>query len=247
VEEQENFKFGKIIAILLFVLIVAILLFRLGEVPCGLHVDEAGLAYDAISLVKSGVDRYLYTHPLYFINFGGGQSALYTYLATIVIKLFGFSITNIRIPAVILSLVSAFLFSLSIKREKGQIPALISLFLFLVLPFSIMHSRWALECYLLFPMLIISCFFLKLSFDKKRWYLFFIAGIFFGITLYTYAMSYLILPLFLAILFLYAIFTKQIKISNLFAFGIPLFILTVPLLLMLAINNGLIDEIRLNW
>lgn len=246
-KEQEiliSKKVEKIFVIVFFFLFSFLLFFHLGSTPYGLHVDEAGMAYDAISLAKYGVDRFLYHNPVYFINFGGGQNALYTYLAAIVVKLFGFSIFNIRIPAVFLSLLSFLFFSRLLRQEKGVCASLISLFLFCVLPFSIMHSRWSLESYLFFPMLIFSTYFLWQAWNKKKNLFFLLAGISFGITLYTYAISYLILPFFLGILLLYGLFTKQITWKQLFLLGVPLFFLALPLMLMLAVQNGFLSEIK---
>ena len=62
------------------ILIIAIFtrLYRIDELPQGIHVDEAGIAYDAYCFANYGVDRYLNKMPVYMINFGLGQSALYT-------------------------------------------------------------------------------------------------------------------------------------------------------------------------
>ena len=59
------------------------------DIPYGIHIDEAGMGYDAWSLQKYHVDRWLNHFPVYLINFGGGQSALYAYLCAMFIKLFG--------------------------------------------------------------------------------------------------------------------------------------------------------------
>ena len=242
--EKKVDKVYKGIILFLTGLFVFLLTFNLGNIPNGLHVDEAGMAYDALNLSRYGVDRFLYQNPVYFINFGGGQNALYTYLASIVIDILGFSVENIRLPAILLSFISAYCFVSMMKKEKGKLSGVITLFLLVCLPFSIMHSRWGLESYLLFPMIIISCYFLyqALTKHKKRWFIF--SGISFGLTLYTYAVSYLILPIFLAIVLLYGLYSKKIKWSECFLLGIPLFILALPLILMLAVNNGLINEIK---
>ena len=55
-------------------------LYRITSVPFGLNIDEAGSCYDAWSLAHFGVDRYLNSFPVYFSNFGSGQSALFVYL-----------------------------------------------------------------------------------------------------------------------------------------------------------------------
>lgn len=243
----ESFPLSKtteiIIAGILGICLVIVLSFRLGAVPAGLHVDEAGMAYDALSLAKHGTDRFGYHHPAYLINFGGGQNALYTYLASIVVRILGFSIFAIRIPALILALAAAAVFYFLMRRVKGPVFALIGLALFVVLPFSIMHSRWGLESYLFFPLSIMSIAALWLAFKEHKIWQFVLAGVAFGITLYTYAVSYLILPAFLAALMIYALYTKRLKLAELFAFAIPLGLLAVPLILMLAINQGIIPEI----
>ena len=100
-EKESEFvkKYGNIIFVIIFVMSFLLLTYKIGKNPHGLHVDEAGALYDAICLSKYGVDRYLYKLPVYFVNFGGGQNALYTYLAAICIKLFGVSATIFRLPA----------------------------------------------------------------------------------------------------------------------------------------------------
>ena len=61
--------------------------------------------HDAYCIANYGTDRYGNSNPVYMINYGGGQSALYTYLAAILIKVFGYSLTVIRIPALVFSII----------------------------------------------------------------------------------------------------------------------------------------------
>ena len=70
----------------------------------GINVDEAGTMYDAYTIANYGTDRFGNAYPVYFINYGGGQSALYTYLSAILIKICGFSLTVVRLPALIFSI-----------------------------------------------------------------------------------------------------------------------------------------------
>ena len=242
-DETRDYKYYSVSVLILSCALVFLLTYGLGSIPNGLHVDVAGMAYDALNLSVYNVDRFLYPNPVYFINFGGGQNALYTYLASFVIRILGSSVTTLRLPAVFLSFLAAFCFVLMAKKAHGKYFSVIVLFLLCVLPFSIMHSRWSLESYLLFPMSIISCFCLFWAFlkHKKRWFI--LAGISFGLTLYTYAVSYLILPIFLAIVFLYSLINKKVTWSECFCFAIPLGILALPLILMLLVNNGIIPEI----
>ena len=76
-------------------------LWKLASLPYGLHVDEAAMAYDARCLAEHGYDRHLKSWPLYLSNFGTGQSSLYAFLCVPFIKIFGYSVFIIRMPAVI--------------------------------------------------------------------------------------------------------------------------------------------------
>ena len=64
---------------------------RITTLPSGVHIDEAGMAYDAWCLSQYGVDRYFKSYPLLLTNFGGGgQSALCIYTTALLFRLFGF-------------------------------------------------------------------------------------------------------------------------------------------------------------
>src|SRR5699024_8620489 len=101
--------------------------------------------YDAMSLSKYGVDRYLYSFPVYLINFGGGQNALSTYLVTILFKIFDNNLFVLRLPAAIIGIISVVCTFKILKNNKNSLVGLIGAFLMLIMPFFIMKSRWGLE------------------------------------------------------------------------------------------------------
>lgn len=89
-----------------FLLAVIVRMYKISDIPYGIHIDEAGMCYDAWSLQKYHVDRWLNSFPVYLINFGDGQSSLYAYLCAIMIKVFGKGEWNIiwmRMPGVLIS------------------------------------------------------------------------------------------------------------------------------------------------
>ena len=229
----------------LFIVFASLIFYRLDEVPIPYHADEAGAVYDGLCLAKYHCDRFGVRFPVYFMNFGThGSSALYGYSAALMFSLFGYSITAARMPAVLLSLISALTMTLTVRRSKGSMASVLTMLLFCLLPFSIMHSRWGLDAFLLFPMMIISCavFYRAVISEKTGFY--FVSGIVFGLTLYSYSVSYILVPAILGINFLLLIMIHKIKWKNLFAMGIPLFLMAVPLMMMMAVNNGLLPEIR---
>lgn len=231
----------KILFIIILVIAIFIRTYRVQEIPHGLNVDEAGMAYDAYCLANYKTDRYLNHLPVYLINFGGGQSALYAYITSIFIKIIGFSIFTIRLPAIILGILAIIASYFMVKDKMGEKFALTFMALITICPWHIMSSRWGLDCNLLAPMSIISIFLLLRS---KNTLGYIIAGISFGITLYTYALSYIILPIFLAISLIYMLYTKKIKFKNIIIMGIPIFIFSIPLILMILVNNGIIEPIN---
>ena len=229
----------------LFAVFTILIIIRVTEIPVPFNVDEAGTAYDAWCIANFHCDRFLYHFPVYFINYGGhGSSGLYTYLAAAMIKIFGYSVISVRLPAILLSLASALAMTLTVRKELGNTASVITMLFFCILPFSFMHSRWGLDAYLLFPMMIFSVtvFYYAVQSEKARW--FFLSGIVFGLTLYSYSVSFMLVPALLGISLIYLLIIRKVTWKNIIALGIPLFLLAVPLMLMLAINNGLIGEIR---
>lgn len=155
------------------------------------------MAYDALSLSQYGVDRYLNRFPAYLINYGGGQSAMYAYLSAILIKIFGYSINIIRTPAVILRLLIFISGLFIMKNENNKLKTFSFLFLLTISPYFIMQSRWGLDCNLMVGFLTISVCLLIQAITKNNIKLLFISGLLFGLTLYTYALSYIIVPILL--------------------------------------------------
>ena len=130
----------------LFFVVLSILLitrlYKIESVPYGLHVDEAGMAYDAWSIAHYGVDRYLNSFPVYFINYGGGQSVLYGYLSAILINIYGLSIYTIRLPGIILSVLTGVIgFKITEKVFRSFYFGLLFLFVFTITPYFIMQSK----------------------------------------------------------------------------------------------------------
>ncbi len=241
-ELVKKFKLNIICIILILALSIFLRVYKLDQIPDGVNVDEAGMAYDAFCLANFRVDRALNKLPVYFVNFGGGQSILYGYVTAIFIKMFGFKLFWMRLTAVIFNCIAILLCYFMIKKHIGEKSALLVTALLAINPWNIMASRWGLDCNLLAPCLIISLFFLLRA---QKWYDYLLAGISIGVTLYTYALSYAIIPIFLCLVLVYMLYTKKIMFKNIVVLGIPIFIFAIPLMLMILVNNGIINQI--NW
>lgn len=228
------------------ILVIAILsrIILLEQFPNGIHEDEAGMMYDAFCMAEYGTDRYLNENPVYLINFGGGQSVLYAAITSIFIKIFGLSVFIIRLPAVVFSIVTIILAYLLSKKYIGKKFALIFSFLITICPWHIMQSRWGLDCNLLSSFIMISVYALLNS--KRNWH-YVITGILWGITLYTYALSYIMLPVFFIILCIYLLYVKKITIKQILITIIPIFILALPLILVQLLNHFNRETIKIGF
>ena len=116
---KKFFTFEKLIILFIIIIAVVTRFLKLAELPVGLNLDEAATAYDAYSLAYWRVNRQLMHLPVYLPNFGGGQSALYSYLDAIFIRLFGLNTFVIRLPAALFSLLIILLGALIIKEAMG--------------------------------------------------------------------------------------------------------------------------------
>lgn len=79
--------------------------YRIYSIPFGYNVDEIGTAVDSYFLANYGVDRYNMKYPIYFVNYGGGQNALYQYLAAISYKIVGNNPIWIKLPGILVGVI----------------------------------------------------------------------------------------------------------------------------------------------
>lgn len=236
-----------VLYLILFALALFVRVYKLGILPYGLHVDEAGMAYDAWSLANWGLDRYYKFYPVYFLNYGSGQSVLYGYCCALLMKFFEPGMVLYRIPAVVFGMLTWLFGSLLIRENIGRKEGLIGAALLAVCPFFVLTSRMGLDCYLFSGAAAVSLYLLTRAIraEKKSraLLLYLLSGISFGSCLYTYILSWLVLPLFLAMTFLYLFWIHRTSLPKMICLGIPLGILAAPLLLMLAINTFDLPEI----
>lgn len=225
----------KIILAIFLVLVFITRIYKFGETPSFIQVDEAGAAYDAYCLAEYGIDRYQNSYPLYLINFGGGQSVLYAYATIPFIKLFGANIVAYRLPELLFFLMGILVCYILINKVKDKKTALLYTFLIIISPWNIEASRQGLDCNLLAPMFMLD---LLLLINAKKNYQYIIAGISIGITLYTYCLSWLLIPAFLVVYIIYMLIIKKINFKQIILIGIPIAIFAIPLIYLLLLNKG---------
>jgi 4-amino-4-deoxy-L-arabinose transferase-like glycosyltransferase len=233
---------------ILFIFVVNLFLhlYRLGNIPYSIHIDEAGLWYNVQSLIKYGTDQAGNSLPLLFANYHSEQSAMYTYIAVICFKLFGESLFALRLPAV-LNAVTIFIFGNKIvwKLYQNKYVTIVFSVLVTLCPYFIMSERMALDCNLMLGLITMFLWFFLQAVENQKTTSAIIAGIICGFTLYTYALSYISLPIFLIISLSYLCITKKITWKQILAFSVPLILLAIPLILIQAINIFDLQEIEI--
>lgn len=252
-----QYGFAKIIA---FVIIIGINLFlhsyRLSSIPHGINVDEMGTGYDAWCIANFGVDRFLKSFPVYFINYCDGQSALYTYLCAILIKFFHMplNILTIRIPIFFFSCLTLF-FGIKIiclkyqNLEPGKRMNFILAFaaLYTACPIFTTFHRMAFDCNLMLGLATVFLYTLFVAIEKPSIRHYLISGLTCGLLLYTYALSYFVVPIFLLGMILYIVRLRRINWKQFFSFVIPLAILGLPLVLEQIVNMTDLPELHLGF
>lgn len=215
----------------------------LGEQPMGLHQDEAYSAYNSWAVMNYGIDSFGYTRPVYYTVWGSGMSVLYSYLTMPFFALFGISTLTIRMPQAIMGSISIIvIYGLGKEMFHSKWMGVFFAFLLAINPWHIQQSRFGLDCNLAVPMLLLAMFFFSRYLNGKK-KSFWGAAFFWGLTLYCYVLTWLVIPVILLVSLIF--FRKRIVLDK--DFFLPLFLLfvmAVPLLLFLAVNFGFIAEIR---
>ena len=243
IPEQLICKYHLFFLILIFSVFLFSRLFMLGAIPGGIHLDEIGISYDAYSLLNFGTDRFGRHFPVYPTNFGDGNSAMYTYLEMLVLRFVPFTVGAARIPAVLCS-VPCFFAAYGIEYEiyRNKAAALCGPLFVTIIPYFFASQRWGLDCNLMLDFITVSLYFLLSALRRKKLSWFIISGFMFGITLYTYILSYLMIPLFILFFGVYMLIIRKFDLRYFLALCIPIALLGLPLLTEQLVNMGLIKE-----
>ncbi|MDL2235609.1 glycosyltransferase family 39 protein [Christensenellaceae bacterium OttesenSCG-928-L17] len=227
------------------ILIIACLIrfINIDSVPVGLNADEAYAGYEAWSIAETGADSHGYQSPVYFVSWGSGMNVLYSYLSIPAVKIFGLSTFSLRITQAIFGVATIIIIYLIIKKFLGQRKALIGTGLLAIIPWHIMLSRWGLESDILPFCLSLGILGFVYGIEKKPFLL--LSALGFGLSLYSYAVAWAVVPFLVVGLVWHGIRTKKLQWNKWSIMsGCLLILMGLPLVLFLAVNAGLLPEIR---
>lgn len=220
--------------VLAIILIAGALLrfYKLGQIPAGLHRDEAFLGYNAYSILKTGRDMSGNFLPLHLKSFIYSPAG-FSYFSIPPIALFGLSPFSVRFASALFgALTIPLVYFLTLELFKKSPVALLSAGLLAASPWHINLSRTSTEN-------IIVTFFILLGtllHLKKRLLLSFLS---FSLTLTLYQAPRAFLPLFIPLLnFVYRTrYTKQALLLYCIAILIPIIAIVMSPQLSLRIRT----------
>lgn len=201
-------------------LIIAILLlgtflrlYKLDTFPA-LNADEAAIGYNAFSLIETGKDEHGNPWPIHFQSFNDYKPGLYFYLVIPFIKLLGLTEMAVRLPNVILSVLTifiAYLITRQIFLDKKNIANFTALFI-AISPWHIHFSRggWEVSSSTFFISLGVLLFLKSLKTHSTR--IIITTVIAFVLSLYTYHAARVVTPLIF--ISLSAIYWKDLGLNK---------------------------------
>lgn len=224
----------------LFILIffsLGLRVYKLGSMPSGILPDEASFGYNAYSVLKTGKDEHGVFYPLIFKAFGDEKLPAYVYSLIPSIKMLGLNNFAVRLPSAIAgTLITLVIFFLLLEFGFTKELSLVGALIAATSQWSLILSRFAFESNLGLLFFILGILFSFFSHRKNKPLPAILAGLFFGLTWYSYTAYRLITPLIL--LSFLIIYMRNKKLVN--RYGIILFfsfIITISPLILSAFSN----------
>jgi len=222
------------IGIIGLIIIVAffVRVYKLSDIPNGAHIDEVATEVDAYNLLMTGVDSHNQRWPLFFNHYDEDYVEwMYTYLTIPFVKLFGPGVLAVRIPAALVGTLSIYIFYLLAKELFNRNVGLLTAALAAISPWHLQFSRLGFRAVLapLFISLALYLFIKALKAPKNFVWL----GVVLGLSLHTYSVMRLFIPLMILVLAV-GFYWQLLEIFNrskkYFLIGVFIFIvLAVPI------------------
>src|SRR3989338_404558 len=216
--------------ILILMLSFALRVYKLDLVPPSLNWDEVDAGDNAYSIANWARDEWGQFLPLVFTSFRDDKHPVHIYLTAPILKLFGLSDFTTRLSGAIVGTLSVIvIFYLARIIFKSDLTALLSALFLAVSPYHLHFSRglWEVNFALFFFMLGLLMFYLGLQ--KKAW-LINISLLSFGLSIFSYHSSKIIVPpILLLLIILYIKDLKRLSIN--FYLGIIILIATIIILI----------------
>ena len=210
-------------------------LWQFSKIPISLYWDEVAIGLDARSLLVTGRDlNNNHWLQALFYSYGDYKAPVYIWLTTTFSKFFSVSELTVRLPSLLASLATAFLFYKLIKlvSSKKSKLALYSLISFLIMPWSIHFAKIGMESNLSLFWLILSTYLIIYSAKKNKPFYLLFAALASSLGIYSYISLRIIAPiLFISTFTIYHFNFSKFK-SRLFPLLFSLVIMLLSLIVL---------------
>ncbi|WP_028234369.1 glycosyltransferase family 39 protein [Pseudobutyrivibrio sp. MD2005] len=219
----------------------------IGKIPGNYNYfqDEAFSAYEAYSIVNYGIDSHGYHNPVYLETWGSGMSAVQCYIQSLFVRILGFGPVAIRLPQALLGCLTLIFFYLLVKEVAEERVAFWSTFVLAIAPWHIIMSRWGLDCNYYVGFVTIALYLLVTS--RNVLWKTIVAAIVMGITLYSYASPWVVMPFLVYGIILVLYIKKEMNLKSIIIYTMTLGIVVIPLFLFIMVNLDFIGEIRTSY
>ena len=193
----------KILLFSILLLAFSFRFFKLAQFPSTLYGDEQAFAWNAYNILKLGQDEYGNPYPLQFRSFEDYKAPIPTYLLVPFIKLLGLSTFAIRLPIALASILSVAVTFLLARVFFNRKASLIISFLMAISPWHIHLSRGFFEATLALLLFLLGVYFFLLHRQNLKFIV--VSMIFFGLSMYSYFVPRILVPIFLPFLIWYCL------------------------------------------
>jgi 4-amino-4-deoxy-L-arabinose transferase-like glycosyltransferase len=209
-----------LILFLILFMTIGIRVYRLSVVPPSPSLDEVSICYNAYSIIKTGRDEYGNFIPILLRAYDDFRPAGYVYVTIPSVLLFGLNIFAVRLPSVLLSVMSIIciyfiffeigkVFRIDDTDQTVNIASLFGILFMAISPWDLYLNRLGHEVNFGF---FLTCLFLYLFLKSlnevktRKWFVY--VAIVFGLSFNSYQSQKIIMPILL--LFLITIFRNNL-------------------------------------
>lgn len=192
----------KYLLFIVFLLAFFLRIYKLGEFPYGFHVDEARVAWNAVSVYKAGLSDQLKNLGFYYNSFGDFRPTGIFYSVIPFMVIFGKSIFAIRLSSSLFGALTVIpIYFLTKKLFKNENMSILSASILSISPWHIEVSRATSEVAISAFFTIFAIYYLLLLIEKNSREYLFLNITFVSIAyLFYHAIRLLAPPFYLAIL-----------------------------------------------
>lgn len=231
---------SKLLLGIIFLIACFLRFYQLDKIPNGYRQDETSIGYNAYSILKTGRDEHGVFMPQNFKAFGEYKLPGYIYSTVVPISIFGlnpFSIRFISALSGFLTVVVSFFLAKELmqflKKDTGArtfhfVPHIVALLL-AINPWLINFSRSAYEVTLANLFLLVAVYLFLKAADSKRVMTYSGSLLFFALTIYTYNIARLFVPIFIiALVFIFRDKFKSFPKKNIYIMSATAGLLALP-------------------